>query len=174
MYARILEDAPDAYCVLVDHMGHSGLGQKLRSRLASAGSDPDALQDRFRLLQRIPHHTYVSLFSEANHVLDTPGWNGGNSSFQSLSMGCPVLTLRGDSMRGRHTVSMLEIIELPELIAHSMDEYVALSGRLLHDEDFAQHCRAVIRRHAHRLFDDQDVAAAFRQWVLGVVTSDPS
>ena len=174
MYARIMEDAPDAYCVLVDHMGHSGLGQKLRSRLASAGSDPDALLDRFRLLQRIPHHTYVSLFSEANHVLDTPGWNGGNSSFQSLSMGCPVLTLRGDSMRGRHTVAMLEIIELPELIAHSMDEYVALSGRLLHDEDFAQHCRAVIRRHAHRLFDDQDVAAAFRQWVLGVVTSDPS
>lgn len=174
IYARILEDAPEACCVLVDHMGHRGLGQKLRSRLASAGSDPDALLDRFRLLQRIPHHTYVSLFCEAHHVLDTPGWNGGNSSFQSLSMGCPVVTLRGDSMRGRHTVAMLEIIELPVLIAHSIDEYVALSHRLLHDEDFAQHCRAVIRRHGHRLFNDQDVAEAFRQWVLEVVALGPS
>ena len=39
-------------------------------------------------------------------------------------------------MRGRHTVSMLEQLDLPQLIARDVDDYVAISSRLLSDVDF--------------------------------------
>jgi len=169
IYARILESSPEAACVLVDHMGQSGLGQKLRCRLASVAENPNDLIQRFYVIPRVPHHVYVSLFAVAHHVLDTPGWNGGNSSFQSLSMGCPVVTMRGNSMRGRHTVAMLEIIGLPELIAESIDHYVQLSQKLLSDEDFNCHCRSIVAQNSHRLFDDVSAARAFEAWVRSVV-----
>jgi len=171
IYARILESSSETSCVFVDHMGHSGLGEKLRCRLASAGDHPDDLIHRLYLLPRVPHHVYVSLFAIAHHVLDTPGWNGGNSSFQSLSMGCPVVTMRGNSMRGRHTVAMLEIIGLQELIAESVDQYVQISQKLLFDADFDRHCRCVISQNSHRLFDDVAAARAFEAWVRSVVSA---
>ena len=169
LYVRILENADGATCVLVDHMGHTGLGQKLRIRLASAATHPGEMLERLHVLPRLPHHVYVNLFAVAHHVLDTPGWNGGNSSFQALSMGCPVVTLRGNSMRGRHTVAMLEIIGLPDLIADSIDEYVQISLRLLSDIDFDQYCRNVIEQNSHKLFDDAVAARAFEQWVRTAV-----
>ena len=61
-------------------------------------------------------------------------------------------------MRGRHTLAMLEVLELPELIASSREEYVDIAIRLLQDDDFANQMRSLINERSQRLFADQEVS----------------
>ncbi len=64
-------------------------------------------------------------------------------------------------MRGRHTLAMLEVLELPELIASSRADYVDISVRLLDDDDFANKMRTLIKERSQRLFADQEVTDRF-------------
>ena len=64
-------------------------------------------------------------------------------------------------MRGRHTLAMLEVLELPELIASSREEYVDIAIRLLQDDDFANTMRTLINERSQRLFADQEVSDCF-------------
>jgi predicted O-linked N-acetylglucosamine transferase (SPINDLY family) len=111
----------------------------------------------------------MGLFSISHHTIDTIDWNGGNSSFQSFSLDCPVVTLPTSFMRGRHTVAMLEVLEIPDLIAKDADDYIDISTRLLRDNDFYLEMKRLIAERKHRLFHDQAIAAAFRQAVDAMV-----
>ncbi len=64
-------------------------------------------------------------------------------------------------MRGRHTVAMLRVMELEELVANDAEGYVNLSCRLLDDSDFVSEMREAIAQRSHRLFRDQGPAHAF-------------
>jgi len=92
---------------------------------------------------------------------------------QSFSLDCPVVTLPTAFMRGRHTVSMLEVLELPELIANDVDEYIGISCRLLEDNSFYQQMRSVIGERKDRLFQDKSVAQAFQMAVETICRNPP-
>jgi len=119
-------------------------------------------------LPRLEYGDYMGLFSISHHTIDTIDWNGGNSSLQSFSLDCPVVTLPTQFMRGRHTVSMLEALELHELIAKDVEDYISISTRLLQDQGFYAQMRELISDRKQRLFRDQAVASAFRDAVHGM------
>ena len=77
-------------------------------------------------------------------------------------------------MRGRHTVAMLDVLELPELIASDADDYIAISCRLLDDESFYQQMRDSIRERKSRLFYDKSVAEAFQVAVETICRQAPT
>ena len=53
---------------------------------------------------------------------------------------------------------MLDVLELPELIASAREEYVEISLRLLEDDDFANQMRSLINERSQRLFADQEAS----------------
>ena len=53
---------------------------------------------------------------------------------------------------------MLEVLELPELIASLPADHVEKSVRLLEDDDFANQMRSLINERSQRLFADQEVS----------------
>ena len=63
-------------------------------------------------------------------LLDTPDWSGCNSTLELLAHGLPVVTLPGRFMRGRHTLAILRMIQMDELIAATPQAYVDLAVRL--------------------------------------------
>ena len=132
------------------------------------------LENHLRVLPRLDYGDFMGLFSISHHTIDTIDWNGGNSSMQSFSLDCPVVTLPTAFMRGRHTVAMLEVLELPELIAKDVDDYVAISCRLLDDEGFYRQIREAIHERKPRLFHDKSVAQAFQVAVEMVCRQTPA
>ena len=134
-FAEIAKRNPEAFIVLVGHMGHGGLCERLVERMRPHFEERGLeLENHLRVLPRLDYGDFMGLFSISHHTIDTIDWNGGNSSLQSFSLDCPVVTLPTAFMRGRHTVAMLEVLELPELIAQDGEDYVAISSRLLSDE----------------------------------------
>ena len=56
---------------------------------------------------------------------------------------------------------MLDVLELPELIASLRADHVEKSVRLLADDDFANQMRSLINERSQRLFADQEVSDCF-------------
>jgi predicted O-linked N-acetylglucosamine transferase (SPINDLY family) len=162
-FAEIAARHPEAFIVLVGHMGSGGIADRLQERLRPHFEHRGLqIDSHLRILPRLDYGDFMGLFAIAHHTIDTIDWNGGNSSMQSFSLDCPVVTLPTAFMRGRHTVAMLEVLEIPELIAHDRDDYVAISCRLLEDQRFYSDVKERIRDRKQRLFHDKGVAEAFQ------------
>jgi len=174
VFAEIALRNSSALIVLVGHMGHGAIADRLLDRMRPHFEKRGLMLDEhLRILPRLEYGDYMGLFSISHHTIDTIDWNGGNSSLQSFSLDCPVVTLPTSLMRGRHTVSMLEVLDLPDLIAKDADDYIAISTRLLRDSDFYLEMKRLIAERKQRLFRDQSVSAAFRQAVDAMVQSQP-
>ena len=83
----------------------------------------------------LARHIYADLF------LDTSPYNAHTTASDALWMGLPVLTLIGESFAGRVAASLLNAINLPELIAHSEAEYENLAVDLATRPEFLMKLR---------------------------------
>jgi predicted O-linked N-acetylglucosamine transferase (SPINDLY family) len=73
---------------------------------------------------------YLARYRACDLFLDTFPYNAGTTASDSLWVGLPVLTLSGQSFPSRVAASLLNAINLPELITHSQEEYEALAIEL--------------------------------------------
>jgi predicted O-linked N-acetylglucosamine transferase (SPINDLY family) len=71
---------------------------------------------------------FLALIQLADVNLDTPGWNGGNTTVHCLSRGRPMVTLPGEFMRGRHSLAFCGIAGVQGLVASSPENYIALAA----------------------------------------------
>lgn len=169
VFARVIKNHPDVLILFAGHMGCQVIADRFFDRLALAckrlGVDA---ANNIRILPRLDYADFMGLFSIAHHTLDTIGWNGGNSSFQSFSLHCPVITLPTEFMRGRHTVSMLKKMDVDELVAGNVEEYLSICDRLLDDAGFYGSIKARIAQAEPLLFADTDVASAFEAFIAYV------
>jgi len=66
----------------------------------------------------------------ADLFLDTLPYNAHTTASDALWAGLPVLTQIGETFAGRVAGSLLNAIDVPELITHSREEYEALAVEL--------------------------------------------
>jgi predicted O-linked N-acetylglucosamine transferase (SPINDLY family) len=62
-------------------------------------------------------------------------------------MGVPVVTLLGDRHSGRVGASIMHHVDLPELVADSVESYVQLAQSLANDQDHLLTIRSGLRQH---------------------------
>jgi protein O-GlcNAc transferase len=85
---------------------------------------------RLELLPRCGYEEYWNLYGGVDIALDPFPFNGGVTSLDSVYMGVPVITLRGDRAVARAGASVLSNLGLPELIASTPEQYVRLAAEL--------------------------------------------
>jgi predicted O-linked N-acetylglucosamine transferase (SPINDLY family) len=73
---------------------------------------------------------YLARFRAMDLFLDTLPYNAGTTASDALWAGLPVLTCAGNSFAGRVAASLLQAIELPELITTSASAYEELAVSL--------------------------------------------
>ncbi|HVH36726.1 MAG TPA: hypothetical protein VM847_21725, partial [Tahibacter sp.] len=78
------------------------------------------------------------------------------------------LTLPGECMRGRQSMAMLAHLGLDELIAESVDDYVARAIALANSPERREALERRIAGSKHRLFDDREVCTAFADFLRAV------
>jgi len=87
-------------------------------------------QDRIVFGGRISREEYLARYRSCDLFLDTTPYNAGTTASDALWAGLSVLTLMGESFASRVAASLLNAIDLPELITTSQDQYEALAIRL--------------------------------------------
>ena len=137
-WARILQATPDAQLVV---LATSGDVERTARRLVDHGIDAARLQ----VLPRTPAAKFLELFNLFDVSLDPFPYNGGVTTCDALWMGVPVVTLAGSTYVSRQGVSLLTHVGLPDLIATSEDDYVAIAGALAADRARLQRLRTTLR-----------------------------
>jgi predicted O-linked N-acetylglucosamine transferase (SPINDLY family) len=98
-------------------------------------------------------------------MLDSIEWSGGNTTLEALAQDLPVVTLEGALMRGRVSAGMLRMMGMPETVAPTIDEYVALAVRMARDTEFRMAIKARIAKDRHRLYRDRTSIAALEDFL---------
>jgi predicted O-linked N-acetylglucosamine transferase (SPINDLY family) len=80
--------------------------------------------------KRLPSDEYLARYHVCDLFLDTSPYNAGTTASDALWVGLPVLTLIGESFASRVAASLLNSIDLSELITKSQVEYEALAIEL--------------------------------------------
>ena len=70
---------------------------------------------------------HLSRYALADLFLDTHPYNAHTTALDSLKAGVPILTLAGQSFASRVAASLLNAIDLPELVTNTQEEYAALA-----------------------------------------------
>jgi protein O-GlcNAc transferase len=112
----------------------------------------------FAPLKPMPEH--LARHGLADLFLDTLPCNAHTTASDALWVGCPVLTLPGQTFASRVAGSLLRAIGLPELITTSLDDYRALTLRLAQDADLLAQLRTRLEanRKTSPLFDGRQFA----------------
>ena len=106
--------------------GSGSIQTNLQQEAKKCGIDPA----RLIFADRLPQSEYLARYQLADLFLDTLPFNAGTTASDALWAGLPVLTLIGQSFAGRMAASLLNAIELPELITYTEAEYEALAIEL--------------------------------------------
>ena len=120
---------------------------RLQREFAQAGLPGD---DHLVLIRPLNSEQFQAMSHIADVLLDTPDWSGCNSTLELLAHGLPVVTLPGEFMRGRHTLAILRMMGMDELIAATPEAYVDLAVRLGTDPVWRKELRTRISaRYSH-------------------------
>jgi predicted O-linked N-acetylglucosamine transferase (SPINDLY family) len=83
--------------------------------------------NRLIFADRYERPEYLARYRVADLFLDTHPYNAGTTASDALKMGLPLITMQGESFNSREAASILNSINLPELITHTPKEYEALA-----------------------------------------------
>ena len=156
VFPRIAQALPSARFVFIAHQ-HESVTFTFQNRLSEAFQREGLEAGKYcSMLPRLKFQDFFGLIRMADVYLDTIEWSGGNTSFEAIACGMPVVTLPGAFMRGRHTSAMLERMNANETIASSVDEYVELATRLGMDADYRREISRQLAERSEMIFPDQE------------------
>jgi len=123
---------------------------------------------RVTLHPRTGIDAYFAAIGDVDVALDTFPYNGGTTTLDVLWMRAPLVALAGDRPAARSGVSILSTLGLPELIAASDDDYVAVNVRLANDRSWRDRLRTSLRAtmQASPLMDAERFTRGFEDAVL--------
>ncbi len=118
-------------------------------------------ENRVRVLPRLAFGCYLGLIEQADVMLDTPHFSGGNTTLQALQLGVPVVTRPSAYLRGRSSTGFYSVMGFSSLVADTDEEYVRLAIRLAKDKPFNAWCRSEILNRKDKLINRTDVIGGF-------------
>lgn len=133
LWSRVLKAVPNSRLLLKAKQFAQPSGQQsVQARFAANG----IAADRLILIPQVSRSEYLAPYQQLDIALDPFPYPGITTSVESLWMGVPVLTLRGESFTSRQGVGLLMNAGLPSWIADSQDDYVARAKA--HADDLAK------------------------------------
>ena len=128
-WMKILSAVPDS--VLFLYAANKWAEANLRMEAERRG----VRQNRLVFASRIERVEYLARYKIPDLFLDTLPYNAGTTASDALWAGLPVLTCMGESFASRVAASLLNAIELPELITTTQAEFEARAIELATNPD---------------------------------------
>lgn len=173
VFAEILARDPEGEILFFQYPAHSlhdGLEQTLLKRWSR--SVPDA--DRLRFLPWASRADFLQLLRQADVVLDSFPFGGGNTSYLTLAMGTPLVTLSAEYLRGRSSTGMYLRMGLPELPATSPRDYLEKALQWAQNPQARAKVKAQIEAQRDVLFDNPAGSQALIGFLKDRLSRSPS
>ncbi len=164
LIAEILRHDPQGRMIVTS--SYVAWGDQWLDRFGSAHPD---VASRVLTLPDMDWERFCTLTATLDVTLDSPAFSGGRTTYDTLLLGTPTVTLPGPMMRARQTKAYLQKIGLPETIAADAESYVTLANRIAMDSDWRRTLSTRITEAAPSLRDARPLSASFQSFVLQAV-----
>lgn len=175
LWSDILKRVPGSRLLIFRNTLSNSVIERLRIWFTESGVDVS----RVTFQNRIPAQGYLQIYQSIDVMLDTFPWSGHVTACESLQMGVPVITLKGNRFAGRMVSSILYRVGLPEFIAETEEDYIDITRELVCSTDRLSEYRATLRKQIleSRLCDCQGfvkcLEKSYREVVFGRFSAKP-
>jgi len=132
------------------------------------------VQDRVLFIPHQSRERFLQLMSLSDVLLDPLHFGGGNTTYEGLAVGVPIVTLPAAFMRGRVTSACYRRMGLCDCIARDAGHYAQLAVRLGTDAAWQQQVRQRIGATSQVLFEDRSVLQEMETFFRDVVRKPES
>jgi protein O-GlcNAc transferase len=162
VWAGILRAAPSARLLIV---ARGAQNKAFQNQIVSNFVARGVRADRVLIQPTLPLKGFLALFDQLDATLDPFPYGGGTTTFHSLWMGAPVVTLAGTTAFSRNSIGPLTEVGLANLIATTPEQYIEVAARLASDLAWIADARASLRaRMKASLLVDQRAFASYMEY----------
>ena len=111
---------------------------------------------RVKFIPGQDHQRFCNLMKCADILIDPYPFGGCNSSLESFSLFKPLVTQPSIRINGRFTYGFYKKMNMDEMIANNMEEYVDITTKLLNDKEFYDKQVNLLKERSDILFEDQE------------------
>ena len=152
----------------------------LLARLATSWSSGPGPRDglaRVRILPRMTSEAFLDLLAGADVLLDPWHFGGGNTTFEAVAFGTPVVTWPGRYLRGRVTAACYrqmglwdgrESEDLSWPLVTTQARYAETAVRVAQDREWAESLRRNLLANGSQLFFRREVTTEIRRRAVHV------
>ena len=163
VFPRIAREAGDCQFLFFEFPGVTDL---FRLRLERAfGQFGLRAEDHCLILPRLEYGRFLAAAGLSDVFLDSIGWSGGNTTLDALVYDLPIVTLRGDLMRGRQSAGMLDMMGMTATVCESIEEYVGLAVGLARDLAWRVEVKHMIATRKRAVYRDGTCIAALEEFL---------
>ena len=116
---------------------------------------------RISFLPQQKGNDFINLLAVSDVMLDTPHFCGFNTSLEGFSVGVPVVTLPGEFMRSRHTMSFYKKMQFMDCVAKDADDYIRIALKLGLDSGYRKQVSRKIVEKQGCLWEEVRVVREF-------------
>jgi predicted O-linked N-acetylglucosamine transferase (SPINDLY family) len=165
VFPRIAREVGDCQFVFIRHTT-DGVNELFKSRLERAfAAFGLKAADHCVFMPRMEMNHFAASAALCDVMLDSIEWSGGNTTLEAIAQDLPVVTHEGPFMRGRISAGILRMMGMPETIATTIDEYVALAARMGTDPAWRLALKARLTVDKERLYRDRTCIAALEAFL---------
>ena len=159
---EIAKAIPNAQFIFVARP--EALGPKMTRRLELAFATYGlTAADHIVMLNRLSAEDFSTLLKASDLFLDSIGFSGCVTALDAIAAHLPIVTARGEFMRGRQTAAMLEAIGLQELVADNPAAYIEIVCKLARDPNLRNTISEKIAANKSALYAQEDVIRAIEE-----------
>lgn len=155
----IMVSLPDARIVLIEDKTED---QTIRLKQRWSENAPHALSKSI-FLARISREKFLGLLDTVDLLLDPIYFGSGNTFYEAMMFGTPIVTYTGDMLSGRVVTggyNQMQVVDPP--VANSIAAYIELCVKLGSDLAALKRLKAELRVAAqNHLFGDEKIAEEF-------------
>ncbi|MBL9021273.1 MAG: tetratricopeptide repeat protein [Myxococcales bacterium] len=143
LWAEILGRVPGSRLLLKSkQLTYRRAHERILGELSKRGVDPARVELRARTTSRYEH---LEMYGDLDIGLDPFPYNGTTTTCEALTMGVPVVSLRGTTPASRVGYSLLRAIGMPELATDDPAVYVETAVGLATDRARLRNLRKTLR-----------------------------
>ncbi len=140
VWCRLLNELPSARMLVFRDTLRGDAKQTLEQEFVNRGIAASRLD-----LRHDCETGYLSVYNEIDILLDVFPWGSGTTSYESIWMGVPVVTLAGERSATRSGACLLARVGLAELVSRNADDYVSVAVRAATNLDRLARWRSTLR-----------------------------
>ncbi|MBI5485075.1 MAG: tetratricopeptide repeat protein [Deltaproteobacteria bacterium] len=164
--AEIAEGDPTGHIVMIEGSVPSWT-ELLKKRWADTYP---LLNERVLFLPRQPTEGFMALLAHFDLLLDPVHFGSGNTLYEAMAYGTPIVTWPGRFMRGRIVAGAYRQMGLDGApVATSMADYAPLALALGRDHEQRMRLRQKLQAASGRLFSDMGAVHEFEQFFIAAV-----